>query len=62
MTSKVAIVTDEIRKVFTAGQPARHAIHDRPDFKLKRFENAGAALDAASTCADAGTVYGSGKL
>lgn len=62
MTSKVAIVTDEIRKTFTAGQPARHSVHDRPDFKLKRFENLDAASEAASTCADSGTVYGSGRI
>ena len=58
MTSKVAIVTDEIRKDFTAGNPTRSWAHDRPDFKLKRFERAASGFGAASLCQS--VVFGPG--
>jgi hypothetical protein len=58
MTSKVAIVTDEIRKNLTAGDPMRAWSHDRPDFKLKRFERAANGFGAASLCQS--VVFGPG--
>ena len=58
MSSKVAIVTDEIRKSLSAGDPMRHPAHGKPDFRLKRFQDAQGAFGASALCADSGTVYG----
>jgi len=63
MTSKVAIITDEIRKNLTASHPTRASLQAHPDFKLKRFGNSVSAFGSASQCADAGgggQVYGTG--
>jgi hypothetical protein len=58
MTSKVAIITDEIRKNLTAGDPTRTWAHDRPDFRLKRFDKATGCFGAASLCQS--VVFGPG--
>ena len=64
MSSKVAIVTDEIRKHLSASDPTRPWGHIKPDFKLKRYSQAVTQFDEASQCADAGggggTAYGNG--
>lgn len=62
MSSKAAIIADEIRKGISAGNPTRPWSHIQPDFRLKRFDDATSSLGAASQCADAGggTVYGTG--
>lgn len=63
MTSKAAIITDEIRKHLTAGHPTRESMHSHPDFKLKRFGTSVSAYGSASQCAEAtggGTVYNTG--
>jgi|GEM_PF-4929031 len=62
MSSKAAIIADEIRKNLSAGDPTRPWGHNKPDFKLKRYDDTSAGIGSASQCADAGggQVYGTG--
>ncbi|MGE5625785.1 MAG: hypothetical protein ACM3ZT_09585 [Bacillota bacterium] len=63
MNSKAAIIADEIRKGFSAGDPTRPRSHTKPDFKLKRYDDSASQFGSASQCADStggGPVYGSG--
>ena len=62
MSSKVAIVTDEIRKNLSASDPTRPWGHTKPDFKLKRYSQAVTQFGDESQCADGGggTAYGNG--
>lgn len=63
MSSKVAIVADEIRKHLSAGDPTRPWGHTKPDFRLKRFGESASRFGAVSHCAsgsDGGQSFGIG--
>ena len=50
MSSKVAISGDDIRAAFTVANPTRSEAKNRPDFKLKRFQEVAGMFGQASLC------------